>query len=168
MDSYSDQANPDETPEIQQAKFSMNQERAAEYVIYLTDYPRHKQICMCGHSINSHSYAPSSGYRCQSGNIWCECSKPHPAFFASDARLFKRSTHGYGKSHALGLGIASLQLRGGTGEWITEMKCSVSDCAELELTVACLDKNNNVVPKSTSNSVLLCHKHTWDLGGWRL
>ena len=168
MDSYSDEANPDDGCDLAEPKFVMDLEAAKEYVEFLAKYPRHKQICICGHTINSHTFSTGGGYSCHTANVWCYCSMPTPVFYASDARVFKRSTHGFGRKHALGLGIASLHARGGTGEWLIAMKCEASDCTETELTVACLDSQNLVVAKSTENSRLLCHKHAWELGGWRL
>jgi hypothetical protein len=114
----------------------------------LAKHPRNKQICICGHNINSHEYSPTLGYSCRSGNIWCECAAPLAVYSASDARLFKRSTHGFGKKHALGLGIASLLERNGHGEWLIVPKCEVGGCLNTELTIACLDRNNQVVEKA--------------------
>lgn len=149
-------------------RFAMNEGSAMDYVRFLQKYPRNKQVCICGHNINSHTYSSQLGYACRSGNIWCECDTPMAVYAASDARVFKRSTHGYGRRHALGLGIATLIERGGTGEWIMDMVCSIRDCNETNLTVACLDKDGQVVPQSTKHSVLICHNHATIFGAWKL
>jgi hypothetical protein len=150
------------------AAFTYNQEFAAKYLDNLAQYPIRKRICICGHPINSHHFSPVAGYSCTPGNIWCRCAHPSPVFFASDARLFLRSTNGVGVKHALGTGIAALEKRSGTGTWLVELICAVNDCKNPEITVACVDEEGRVMDKSTRDSVFLCHKHAWDLGGWRL
>lgn len=148
--------------------FSYDQEFASKYLDNLENYPIRKRICICGHPINSHHFSPVAGYSCTPGNIWCRCLRPMPAFFASDARLFLRSTNGYGVKHALGTGIAALRKRNGSGTWLIPPSCAVKDCPGTEITIACLDGEGRVMDKSTQNSVMLCHQHAWDMGGWRL
>lgn len=157
------QTDPRQTP-----FFKMDNAVAQEYVEFLSKYPVRKQICICGHTVNSHHYASDAGYTCKPGNIWCECERPNPVFFASDARCFIRSTHGIGMKHALGLGIATLFSKQGHGEWLVELKCAVPNCPNLEISVACLDRDGRVIGKSSPRSVFLCRDHAWELGGSRL
>ncbi len=153
---------------IPSAQFKMDRNLAFGYVDWLAKYPLSKQVCICGHNVNSHVFGKDVGYYCKPGNIACYCGKPYPVYCASDARYFKRSTHGFGRHHALGLGIASLERKGGSGVWMVELKCSVNDCHGMDLTVACVLPDGTVINKTTPNSVFLCHKHVIDLGGWRL
>jgi len=148
--------------------FTFDREHAFEYLGNLEEFPIRKRICICGHPVNSHHFSSSTGYSCTPGNIWCKCERPTPAYFASDARFFLRSTHGYGIKHALGTGIAALTKRGGTGTWLIPLGCAVKDCAGKEITIACLDDQNRIMDRSTPNSILLCHSHAWELGGSRL
>jgi hypothetical protein len=150
------------------ASFTYDQEFAAEYLENLEKYPIRKRICICGHPVNSHHFNSSAGYSCTPGNIWCRCIRPTPVYFASDARLFLRSTQGMGIKHALGTGIAALRKRGGSGEWLIPLSCSVRECLEPEITIACIDSEGRVTNKSTQSSVLLCRGHAWEMGGWRL
>jgi hypothetical protein len=154
----------DETP----ARFKMDRKAAFEYVDFLAAYPLSKQVCICGHSIKSHLFGEVLGHYCKPGNIDCRCNNPLPVYCASDARFFKRSTHGFGRKHALGLGIASMEKRGGTGEWIIPLACSVPNCAGKDITVACVLQNGTVMNKTTQNSVFLCVTHVLELGGNRL
>lgn len=141
-------------------------EKARSYVRDLNRWPRHKQICICGHTINSHHYsAGTKSYSCEPANFYCACNQEEPVFCASDARWFKRSTHGVGKKHALFLGIASLEEKGGTGEWLVPAQCQVPDCRGTEISIACVDRHSRVVPTSTDRSVLLCKDHIVSLGG---
>ena len=165
----SQKTHPENGDEVnQRAAFKFNQEFAAKYLENLAEYPVRKRICICGHPVNSHHFSPVSGYSCTPGNIWCRCIHPSPVFFASDARLFLRSTNGVGVKHALGTGVAALEKRGGTGTWLVGLSCAVTDCTNPDITVACVDQEGRVMDKSTKDSVFLCHKHAWDLGGWRL
>lgn len=151
-----------------EADFKYDHEYASKYLENLEKYPIRKRICICGHPVNSHHFSSTLGYSCTPGNIWCRCTRPAPVYFASDARLFLRSTHGTGIKHALGTGIAALRKRGGSGEWLIPLSCAVEGCLGLELTIVCLDSEGRVLDKSTENSVLLCSSHAWELGGWRL
>jgi hypothetical protein len=146
----------------------MDYEVAKEYVEFISNYPRRKQICICGHNVNAHHYSAAVGYICKPGNIWCECVKPVPVFFASDARCFMRSTHGIGMKHALGLGIATLHAKKGHGEWLVDLKCAVSNCPNLDISVACTDRDGQVIAKSSPYSVFLCREHALSLGGSHL
>ncbi len=141
-------------------------EQAASYVKMLNRWPRHKQICICGHTLNSHHYsAATNRYSCEPANFYCACAEEEPVYFASDARWFKRSTHGVGKKHALVLGIASLIDKGGSGEWLVPPQCQVRDCPGLEISIACVDRTSRIVPHTTERSVLLCKGHIASLGG---
>lgn len=148
--------------------FKMDDVLAREYVEFLKNFPRQKQICICGHTINSHNYSTSMGWECKPGNIWCECPNPEAVYFASDSRHFMRSTHGIGMKHALGLGIATLKSKNGHGEWLIELKCAVPDCRNLEVVIACVNRDGQVLAKSSPNSVFLCGDHAWNFGGSRL
>lgn len=142
----------------------MDNELAQEYVEFLSKYPLRKQICICGHTVNSHHFRSDSGYTCKPGNIWCECEKPNPVFFASDARCFMRSTHGIGMKHALGLGIAALKSKKGVGEWLIQLKCAVVNCNNLEILIACLDRSGRIIAKSSPHSVFLGREHAIEFG----
>lgn len=155
-------------PKNETGTFKMDRDLAYEYVDYLSSYPLSKQVCICGHNIKSHIFGKDVGYYCKPGNIDCRCAKPDAVYCASDARFFKRSTHGFGRKHALGLGIASLEKRGGNGTWMVPLKCAVKECEGLELTVACVLEDGTVMNRTTPNSVFLCVTHVIDLGGWRL
>lgn len=149
-------------------KFKMDMEQASTYIDELRQFPPKKRICICGHTVRVHNFDPTHGYSCSPGQIWCRCSHPVAVYCASDARFFMRSTHGVGAKHALGLGIATLTKRGGSGEWMVPLACAVKDCANMELTVACVNEDSKVVDVTTPNSVLICHDHARELGGWRL
>lgn len=141
-------------------------EQAKKYVRELNRWPRHKQICICGHTVNSHHYsAATKSYSCEPANFLCACTQEESVFCASDARWFKRSTHGVGKKHALFLGIASLEEKGGTGEWLVPAHCQVTGCGGIEISVACIDRQGRVVPHTTDRSALLCRDHIVSLGG---
>lgn len=141
-------------------------EEAREYVRMLNRFPRHKQICVCGHTINSHHYsAATKSFSCEPANFICACKAEESVYCASDARWFKRSTHGVGKKHALFLGIASLEEKGGTGEWLVPAQCQVQGCRGLEISIACVDSQGRVMPFSTDRSAFLCKEHILSFGG---
>ena len=141
---------------------------AFKYIENLEQYPVRRRICICGHTVKSHTFSTFTGYTCKIGNINCNCEMPIPVYFASDARPFKRSTHGFGIKHALGLGIATLLMRKGSGTWLVQPFCQVPECKDLDITVACLDETGKVVNQSTSRSAFLCQRHVLELGGSRL
>ena len=139
---------------------------ALTYVSRMDKWPRHKQICICGHTLNSHHYeSVSKKYSCEPANFYCACTQEEPVYCASDSRWFKRSTHGVGKKHALVLGIAGLELRGGTGEWMVPPKCQIPECRGVEISIACADLKGRIVPHTAERSLLLCKDHIRALGG---
>lgn len=150
------------------ARFVMNAAGAEHHIDELNAFPMRKRICICGHTITAHSFDPKFGYVCKPGQIWCKCERPYAVYCASDARHFMRSTHGVGFRHALGLGIASLERKGGTGTWMVPLSCMVAECQKMELTVACVDENSQVMDRTTPFSAFLCPEHVWELGLWRL
>lgn len=167
MDSYSDEKNPDNGCEPTTPIFYMEPTETDEYLEFVAKYPRKKQICICGHTINAHTFSSSGFYNCYPGRITCYCRRPQPVYVASDARCFNRSTHGFGVKHALGFGIADLEKKGGHGEWLVPLKCRFEDCLESKITVVCIDKTGRVVPKSTETSLLFCNRHALEYGGMR-
>ncbi len=139
---------------------------ALTYVGIMDRWPRHKQICICGHTLNSHRYnSVTSSYSCEPANFFCACIQEEPVYCASDSRWFKRSTHGVGKKHALVLGIASLERRGGTGEWLVAPQCQIPGCRGVEISIACVDLKGRIVPHTAERSLLLCKDHVKSLGG---
>ena len=161
------QAIGSDNPEITTpASFDGEMSEAILYVRMLDRYPRHKQICICGHTVNSHHYSDATrSFACEPANFFCACRKEEPVYCASDARWFKRSTHGIGKKHALFLGIASLEAKGGTGEWLVPAQCQIPGCAGIEISIACVNRHGRVVPGTDERTVLLCKEHIASLGG---
>ena len=166
MPNFVEENEDEENSQVNQsAFFAMDVARAAEYARWLKENPREKQVCICGHTVNSHQFTPGYGYNCKPAAIWCRCENPTPVYLASDSRFFKRSTHGAGMKHALGLGIASLESRGGQGKWMIELRCFVENCRNLDLTIACVNEQSMVQATTSQFSVFLCKSHAWEMGG---
>jgi hypothetical protein len=85
---------------------------------------RDRRICICGHSINYHSFIAARGfYTCNAQKNSCKCRNPRPVLETSNARTFNRKTQGSAGLHALTQGIAGAMEIGATVEWLIEMKC---------------------------------------------
>jgi hypothetical protein len=161
--------SPDSNPaESAQAFFAVDDEAAFGYLEHLEQYPRSKQICICGHTITSHRFFPNSGYGCKPNNQDCPCTRPRPVFFAGNARFFKRSSHGPGKKHALALGIKSMEKAGFSGEWLELLACQVEGCKNPEIISACLNSQSLISAHPTPNNVFLCREHALAMGANRL
>lgn len=89
---------------------------------------RDKRICICGHSINYHSFISTRGHHtCNAQKNACKCRNPRPVLETTNARVFNRKTQGAAGLHALTQGIASAMEVGATIEWLIEMKCDKCD-----------------------------------------
>jgi hypothetical protein len=155
----------DQTPKDPQPYFSVNQERASEYLEFIDNYPRSKQICLCGHTVTSHNFSPTIGYVCKPNTQFCPCDSPSPVYYARNASHFKRSTHGPGMRHALTQGIVALTSSGSRGEWLIELRCMVPDCLNLEIVPAPLNQDRRVTASASSTNVLICRSHAIEFGG---
>ena len=147
---------------------NLESEFSAFYLPFLEKHPRSKQICICGHTLNSHHETQDGVLYCTPGNIFCRCQTIDVYLSVSDARFFKRSTHGWGPKHALGLGLAALAKRGGTANWFRDLACLFEGCPETDITVACFDDSGRVMSKSTSTCRFICKTHLFKLGGRNL
>lgn len=145
--------------------FDIDQDKASDYLDYLTKYPRSKQICICGHTVASHKYSTSIGYTCKPNNHWCPCDVVQPVYFASNSRHFKRATHGPGMKHALSMGIVSMKKSGTDGEWLVPLKCMFPGCTNPDIVPAPLTKDNFIPARPTALNVLLCRGHVIEFGG---
>lgn len=148
-----------------EGSFDLGPDGGYDYLEFISQFPLKKQICMCGHSVNSHHYSTySRTYVCRTGTVWCRCQYPKPALAASNAFDFKRSTRGVGVKHALGLGVAALLKRGGSATWLVDLVCAVTDCNAVDVKIVCLDKDSHAVPHSEVHSVFLCREHLIQFG----
>lgn len=85
---------------------------------------RDKRICICGHSLNYHSFISTRGHHtCNAQKNACKCRNPRPVIETTNARVFNRKTQGAGGLHALIQGIAGAMEVGASVEWLIEMKC---------------------------------------------
>jgi hypothetical protein len=156
---------PNTEPSAPVSFFDVDQEKASKYIDYLAKYPRSKQICLCGHTVTSHRYSTTLGYTCKPNKNYCPCQSVHPAYFAGNARHFKRSTHGPGMKHALSLGIVAMRKSGATGEWLVELKCMFPGCRNPEIVPAPMTQDQRVPDRATPINVLLCRGHVVEFGG---
>jgi hypothetical protein len=139
---------------------------ASEYLEHLTKYPRSKQVCICGHTVTSHSFWESgASYTCKPNNSYCPCMKVEPVYFAAHAGFFKRSTHGPGMKHALTLGIVAMTKAGYSGEWLVPLRCRFVDCADPDLVPAPVTSDRRVSARPSDINVFLCRNHVIELGG---
>jgi hypothetical protein len=89
---------------------------------------RDKRICICGHSMNYHSFISTRGHHtCNAQKNACKCRNPRPVLETTNARVFNRKTQGAAGLHALTQGIAGAMEVGATIEWLIEMKCDKCD-----------------------------------------
>lgn len=75
-------------------------------------------ICACGHSLARHRQFEGMTPRCQPSSMSCPCKLVRPVVLVSNSKWFVRKTTGVGSRHALGLGLAALEMHGGTWEWV--------------------------------------------------
>ena len=78
---------------------------------------RDLRVCACGHPVNRHTEIDVYGdgakiaLQCQTPRLTCPCKDLKPVLEVKDTRPFLHKTKGVGKSHALILGISSVQTR---------------------------------------------------------
>jgi hypothetical protein len=145
---------------------AIDQVVASEYLEYITKYPRSKQICICGHTVNSHHFWESSeGYTCKPNNSYCPCASVNPVYFASNAGFFKRASHGPGMKHALTLGIVAMTKAGFSGEWLVPLRCRFDNCNDPDIVPAPVTLEKRVSARPCEINVFLCRNHVIELGG---
>ena len=144
---------------------AISDEEAFGYLDFIAEFPRRKQICICGHTVTAHKHSPPTGYYCRPNSQECPCRVIRPVFYAENASYFKRSTHGPGLKHALSLGIKAMKKAGHSGKWLVVLKCQVPDCANPDIVPVCVNENRRITMVPTRYSAFLCHMHVVEMGG---
>lgn len=103
----------------------VSEEEAKESLVKIDKYGnRDGRVCICGHSINFHTFTESRGVHiCNALKSSCPCKNPRPVIETSNTRVFLRKTYGGGTLHALTQGIALAIEKGASIDWIVEQKC---------------------------------------------
>jgi hypothetical protein len=166
MTTSNDPNGEESTDEAKAPYLAIDQTIASEYLDYITKYPRSKQICICGHTVTSHSFWEVNGsYTCKTNNSYCPCVKVEPVYFAQHAGFFKRVSHGPGMKHALTLGIVAMQKEGFRGKWLVPLKCRFDYCNEPDIVPAPVTFEQRVSASPSEINVFLCRNHVIELGG---
>ena len=130
------------------ARFGLTVEEVmtADAALQVRNNVRDQRVCICGHPMARH--APTDRHikstdedgketiftthtgGCQPSKMSCPCAQERVVLTASDIRPFLRKTQGGGRAHALMRGIAALEERGGTVEWMKEPECDHPDCSD--------------------------------------
>ena len=101
----------------------------AEETVRVRPALRDGRICLCGHPVSRHIVAAGI-VSCTLGRQTCPCKSVKPVIDVTDTRYFLKKTEGYGPLHALSRGVALLEEKGGSGDWIVTIECQNPNCAK--------------------------------------
>jgi hypothetical protein len=117
---------------------------------------RDGRICICGHTLKSHSFVDARGVHvCNALKQACPCKTPRAVIESTNTRVFMRKTDGGGGLHALTKGISGAQKIGATVDWLIEIKCD--RCAtEGPIAPVPISADGRIQGRATGYDALLC------------
>ena len=85
---------------------------------------RDGRVCACGHPMTRHQESDLREVgrgivrSCNPVRMTCPCTDPKPVVTAADTRPFLHKTKGYGRKHALMLGLTALLAKNRAFDWL--------------------------------------------------
>lgn len=113
-------------------------------------------ICVCGHSVGSHSSGVGARWFCSNGKMNCPCQNLVPVIRASDLRYFHFKTEGWGPRHALALGVHRCLEKGGTVAPLIERACFICEKPSASLLPVSMTASMVMLEKPGPFNALLC------------
>jgi hypothetical protein len=149
--------------EMQEAQAELIAQREAEKLAS-------RAICICGHSMGSHSEFAREGsvgavmrdagrITCRPTSIKCPCKKFDPAIHVSHIRKFLSMTDGRGRGHALARGMAIAAAAGVSMQWAVEADCRlcrVKPGLDVVLVPCAINERGEESDRPEVINVLLC------------